>query len=420
MKLADHLGLRLTGLFVIIFLIWSIAYFFVQMHEIHDGIDEGLTNLKQEFIVQANKDPHFIEAMEKYDPINMTVKEISHELAVNIKEEHSTTEVYFDTEEEFEEVRILTTAFRCESNGKYYQIQFFTSTVESDDLIQNMFMLLAVLWFSLGILLLWTSRKIIKNSSKPFYELLENLHNFNLDRTQMIELPQTNISEFKLLNNAIESLLRENIQAYKEQKNFIENASHELQTPLAIIISKVELLMNSEKISEDQLKELSAILSNLNRMKRLNNSLLLLSKIKNRQFQTNEDVDFKVVLAEVLENFEDIIEHKQISLEVDASASPVVEMNPDLAHILISNLVKNAVNYTDPNNKIIISLAPHSLTIANDGEPLPNGMDIFERYVSHENASTGLGLAIVSSISSIYSFKIQYTYQGMHSITIFF
>lgn len=392
------------------------------MHEIYEGIDEGLTNLKQEFIVEANKDAQFVENMERYNPINMIVREISADDALQIKEEHSTTKVYFDTEQEFEEVRILTTAFKCEPSGKYYSIQFFTSTVETDDIIENMFILLVVLWLTLGILLLWASRRIIKRSSKPFNELLGKLQYFNLGNTKMIEFPKTNIAEFKSLNNTIEVLLKENIQAYKEQKIFIENASHELQTPLAVSINRVELLMGTEDISEVQLKELSSILSNLNRMKRLNNSLLLLSKIRNKQFPINSDVDMKETIEEVFENFEGMIEHKQLLIQTHFDASPIIKMNNDLAHIMINNLVKNAINYNVEHGRITVRLNQDSFTILNDGNPISDGIDIFERYTSGETrkSSAGLGLSIVSSIAHLYNFKIEYSYKEMHSITVFF
>lgn len=422
MKLANHLGIRLTGLFVIIFLIWSVIYFFAQMHEIYDGIDEGLTNLKQEFIVQANKDAAFVENMEKYNPINMIVREISYEEAINLKEEHQTTKIYFETEKEFEELRILTTAFRCEDNEKYYRIQFFTSTVESEDLVENMLMLLVILWITLSMLLFWGNRYIIRRSSKPFSELLDKLHDFNLGQTKMIDFPKTNISEFRALNQTVEALLKENIQAYKEQKIFIENASHELQTPIAVIISKIELLMDKESVTEEQIKELSSILSNLNRIKRLNSSLLLLSKIRNKQFTTDTEVCLESIVSEVCESFEDIIEHKQISLKVDIEYPPVLKMNSDLAHIMVSNLVKNATNYNTPNGGIEIVLRENYFAISNDGNPLPKGMNIFERYTSggSSNASTGLGLAIVSSIVDIYNFKISYSYEQKHIVTIYF
>lgn len=419
MKLANHLSTKLAILFLAILLLWSVIYFFMQMHEIYDGIDEGLTNLKQEFLVQAEDDPLFVEVMEKYAPLNMRVEEISQQEAMNFQEVFLTTKIYFHTEEEDEEVRLLRSAFRCEANNKYYKLEFFTSTVESEDLIENMLTLLIVLWITLGLLLFVASRRIIKDSSKPFNILLSRLQRFNLNRTEMIEFPKTNISEFKDLNSTIEILLQGNIEAYKEQKNFIENASHEMQTPLAVVISKIELLMSKQGVDREQLQELNQILTNLNRMKRLNSSLLLLSKIRNRQFVESSLVDFREIVEEVCDNFIDIVEHKELSLNINIESYPQIEMNKDLAHIMVTNLVKNAVNYNIVGGKIDIELKSDSLQISNDGEPIDDGVNIFERY-SSLNSSSGLGLAIVSSIATLYHFRLSYNYTDKHIISVYF
>ena len=423
MKLANLLTIRLIKLLLFVLAIWSVIYFLMQMHEIYDDIDEGLTNLKQEFIVQANRDSAFVDNMVIYNPINMKVEEISQELALSIKEEHQTIDIYFETENEYEEVRILSTAFKCEANGKFYSLKLFTSTVESDDLIENMLILLIFLWISVGLIMFLGGRFIIDRSSKPFYQLLKDLENFNLNNTQMIEIPKTNIAEFKALNKSIEQLLKENIEAYKQQKIFIENASHELQTPIAIIISRIELMMNNENASETQLSEFATILANLNRMKRLNSSLLLLSKIQNKQFVEHLPIEISNVIEDVCCNFRDIIEHRELELSIEKSGNPIVRMNTDLAHILISNLVKNAINYNISKGKIVIEITSHSFSIANDGAPIDEGVNIFDRYTSsntNNSSSTGLGLSIVSSIANIYNFKINYSYNGMHQIAIHF
>ncbi|MDR2472498.1 MAG: hypothetical protein LBD53_02885, partial [Tannerella sp.] len=146
MKLINYLTLRFAFFFTAIVFLWSAIYLFLQMKEIHDGNDEGLSNLKQEFIAKSNRLPGFVEDMERDAPLNLIISEITLEEAENIIEDFSTTQVYFSTELEDEEVRMLTSAFYCTQNGKYYRIQFFTSTVETNDLIKNIFYLLLGLW----------------------------------------------------------------------------------------------------------------------------------------------------------------------------------------------------------------------------------------------------------------------------------
>ncbi|MDU1889406.1 MAG: HAMP domain-containing sensor histidine kinase [Dysgonomonas sp.] len=420
MKLVDFLTIRLSGIFILVMLIWSAIYFVIQMREIHDGIDEGLNNLKQEFIYQANRSPDFVTDMKKHNPLNIHVEQTSEAEAQDFKEIYSTSMVYFVTEEEEEEVRMLTTAFYCVQDGQYYKLKFFTSTVERDDLVKNMLYLIISLWLGLSIAMIVVNKIIINKANKPFYQLLEKLHSFRLDKNQMISFAPSNIAEYKILNDSVKNLLEDNIKVFNEQKNFIENASHEMQTPLAVAMSKLELFMNNEKLSRYQLEEMNTILTSLARMKRLNSTLLLLSKIKNKQFTDNQDIDIVDIFKEVLNNFEDMIEHKELSLTVEGRENLLkVNMNKDLAYIMANNLMKNAVNYNIKGGNIKICFGTDSMTIANNGSPLAEGKDIFQRYVS--STSSGLGLSIVKTIIEVYNFDITYLYKGdMHIFTLIF
>ncbi|GHU96111.1 two-component sensor histidine kinase [Bacteroidia bacterium] len=421
MKLINHLILRITIGFTVVMLFWGAVYFFLQMKEIHDGNDEGLTNLKQEFIAKANAVGGFVENMERETPLNLTVKEISREEAEKMVENFSTTTVYFATELEKEEVRMLTTAFRCTQNGKFYQLQFFTSTVESDDLIKNMLYLLLGLWVTLSLTIIIISKIIIFRANKPFYELLDKLKNFRLDTNKIFDFPQTEIKEYAQLNRSVEELLKKNIDIFTEQKQFIENTSHELQTPLAIVIAKLEMLLEKYQNNEYLSAEIAAALNTLNRMKRLNSNLLLLSKIKNNLFTDIAEVDLQRVLEGVVADFEEIIACKNITVVSTYSISATVRMNRDLAHILLTNLVKNAVAHNRTGGQIIISGKANSITIANSGTTAAT--NIFSRYQrdANDENSSGLGLSIVKSIADLYPVDINYHFEnGLHTFKITF
>jgi signal transduction histidine kinase len=238
MKLTDYLIPRIT-----------LSFTAIIMKEIHDGIDEGLTNLKQEFISKADTTPGFIEMLKDHTPPNFAVREIRVEEAQTVIENFTTAKIYFPSELEQEEVRMLTTAFRCKQNGKYYQLQFFISTVESDDLTKNLLYLLLGLWIALASTVFVVSKIILTKANRPFYRLLDELKNFQLDNSRMIDLPHTEIKEYIQLNNSVWELLEENIRVFTEQKVFIENASHELQTPLAIVTVRLETML--EKYRND-------------------------------------------------------------------------------------------------------------------------------------------------------------------------
>jgi signal transduction histidine kinase len=359
--------------------------------------------------------------MEKHNPLNIIVEKISFEEAEDFKETYSASRVYFVTEEEDEEVRMLTTAFFCESDKQYYKLRIFTSTVESEDLIENMLYLLIALWICLALVIILVVQKVIHSSNRPFYRLLDNLRNFKLGETKIIEFPTTNIQEYTELNKSVKNLLESNINAYNEQKNFIENASHELQTPLSIAIGKLELLANDKKPEKEQLENIASALSSLNRMKRLNSSLLLLSKIKNKQFPGTEPVNMIPVFEEILDDFGDLISHKELILKIEKNAESLnVSMNKDLAYILANNLVKNAVSHNIKNGTISIVFDADAVIISNDGISVNN--DIFDRYISSSTdaKSSGLGLSIVKSITDIYNFRITHQYRDKHIFTIKF
>jgi signal transduction histidine kinase len=417
MKLTDYLISRITLAFTAIMLIWAAVCFFLQMKEIHDSVDEGLTNLKQEFIAKADTTPGFVEIMENNTPPNFIIREITAGEAGTAVEKFTTTRIYFPTEEEKEEVRMLTTAFRCRQNGKHYRLQFFISTVESDDLTKNVLYLLLGLWAALALTVFVAGRIILTKANRPFYRLLDELKKFHLDTSRMIDFPPTKIREYIQLNNSVRELLEENIRVFTEQKVFIENTSHELQTPLAIVIARLETLLEKYRNDEEQAKEMAGILNVLNRMKRLNSNLLLLSKVKNRQFPESRAVNLRTTLETVVAEFEDLAAYRQIAVEQTGDASPALQMNEDLAHILFTNLIKNAIAHNVQNGKINIRYAAGAITIANTGNSA--AAVAFGRYRAGDEKSSGLGLSIVKSIAALYRIDVDYSYDGeMHAFKL--
>src|SRR5690606_760416 len=97
---------------------------------------------------------------------------------------------------------------------------------------------------------------------------------FRLDDPKPFNDRKTQINEFQLLNNSVKKLLEKNIETYNSQKQFIENASHEMQTPLAIGLNKLELLVENHSLDEEALPIVSSVMDNLERLSRLNKSLL--------------------------------------------------------------------------------------------------------------------------------------------------
>jgi signal transduction histidine kinase len=262
---------------------------------------------------------------------------------------------------------------------------------------------------------------VLRKIWKPFYNLILQLEHFNLTKSTFV-VPTTNVHEFKLLNSSVESLLKKNLELYSSQKQFIENASHELQTPLAISINKLELLSEKNNLNEADMLLVSAAIENLQRLTRLNKSLLLLSKIENKQYADETSVALSSICKRLTEDFEDLAEFKNIQLSFIQREELNVHMNADLAEILCSNIIKNAIVHTRNAGTVSVTVNQNSVIIENSGEKALDAEKVFQRFYKNaiEKNNTGLGLAIVKSIADKYGFELRYSYKEKHNIEIIF
>jgi signal transduction histidine kinase len=198
---------------------------------------------------------------------------------------------------------------------------------------------------------------------------------------------------------------------YVSLKSFADTASHEMQTPLAVINSKLDLLIQDQSLDEKQTKQLAAMYDAVGRLRKLNQSLLLITKIENQQFLQTSRVNLRKLIENKLIQLEELIVARHLNISTDL-ADVSISINPYLADILLHN--------TD-NGTIIILLQQQSLSVRNTGHPL--GFDasrLFDRF-RKDNASegVGLGLAIVKQICDSSGFTIQYRYDnGQHIFTI--
>ncbi|HEX3008307.1 MAG TPA: HAMP domain-containing sensor histidine kinase, partial [Bacteroidales bacterium] len=227
-----------------------------------------------------------------------------------------------------------------------------------------------------------------------------------------LALSDTGIYEFNTLNKVLNNMSEKILTDYSNMKEFTENASHEIQTPLAIIKSKIEILVQSGKLDEEQMDALQTINDAVYRLAKLNSGLILISKIDNRQFHDNGEVDLITVIDRILDDFEDLIAMKDLHVEKSLSESYKVNLNPELAEILVSNLVSNAIKHNVAGGFIKIIQTGDSLLIWNSGLPLSvPEEELFKRFVKNNSnsKSLGLGLAIIKKICDQYSVTCNYT-----------
>jgi signal transduction histidine kinase len=318
-------------------------------------------------------------------------------------------------------------------DGHYREILFpviagnklFIATVsksqkEADGLIGLIVLITAGVLVLLFLVLFLVNRFVLRKIWQPFYSTLGLIKHFNLSSQRVIPGLDTDIDEFRELGNAVKEMTGKVLQDYESLKNFADNASHEMQTPLAVINSRLDLMIQDRRLDEIQMKQLQGIYDATRRLTKLNQSLLLLTKIENNQFSDAKSVQLDVLIKEKLNQLDELILAKQLHLSVDSSPS-LIRMNDYLADILVNNLLSNAIRHNPENGRIALSIFPGTLTISNTSNPLSfNPSDIFDRFQkSTDSQGVGLGLAIVKQICDNYHFTIEYVYLNeMHTFTL--
>lgn len=425
MKLQNQSLFYLSASILFIVAVWSVIFYFNMLSEIKSSIDEELENHKRLIILRADK--YTIQENDYFDERNYIVKTIGERLALSARTQYKDTLVYMqdddDQEKELEPVRMLSTVF--ESNGNYYQLKIINPMVEEDDLIKSLFWGIFWLYIIVVVSIIIVNGLVLKRLWKPFYDFLEQLKKFRLNTKK--ELPQilSNTKEFNDLSLVVHTLLQHSVETFEQQKQFIGNASHELQTPLAITTNKLELLLEQHNLGEEQAENIAEILEIIERMVRLNQSLLFLAKIENKQFFNNEPVAFNIVVQQVMIDFQEFADFKNITIKLQEEKEVMLQMDVSLASIIASNLIKNAIIHNKTNGEVKIQLSNNSFTVRNTGSIVPlDDKKVFTRFYksSVNNGGTGLGLAIVKAICNLYGFQLKYQFdeEQLHSFTVVF
>ena len=418
MKLLHYTYHKLSLMFILLMAAWGFLFYYAVDDEVVDETDDTLENYAYLLIKQVLRDPSLLQTKGNLMSV-YHFRPIAEAEGIAYREVFSDSTVYNELEGEYEPVRAMKTAFRM-ADGQYYELTLMVSTMERDDLQEAMLWYLGILFF---LLLVCTSigiRLVLKSTFRPLHRLLGWLHDLQPGKPVPPLDNPTPIREFRQLTQAALDMGNRSHKAYEEQKQFIENAAHELQTPLAIVRGKVELLAESECLTEQQMKELDAIYATLNRAVKLNKSLLLLSRIENGQFSDAEDVDVDELIGHLLPDLMDIYEYKDVRLVRRSGDTPfIIRCNPSLAQILVSNLLKNALLHNLDGGELHVLTTPDELWVKNSGEASLDKDKLFHRFyhpIDGKKDSNGLGLAIAHTIAQSASLQLTYKWQdGMHA-----
>jgi signal transduction histidine kinase len=399
---------------VVLFLIAFAGIYFALNRIITDEIDEQL-KIKNEAIKkkfysgESVNDPPFVEII--------TVKKI-----LKSADEISDTLIYISSEKEQEPFhQIISFVYK---GGNNYKLFVRTSLIEKEDLIYTLFVIFSIAFAFLIIILFFINRKTTKDIFIPFYDNLNQLKNYSVKTNSSLKLTDSEIDEFNELNLALNSLSEKAVKEYKALKEFSEDLSHELQTLVAVIKSKFELLLQKVDLDEESANNLQSAYHNLNKLDKLNRSLILLAKLESRDFFDAEKIELKKIISKVVDNYFDFAEAKKIIITAELNSDSTIECNPSLIETVINNLVSNSIKHNIENGKVDIKLSGNTLEIQNTGASFTgNTEEFFDRFskASKKSDSTGLGLAIVKKICDLYGYKIEYLYDPEnHKIIIYF
>ena len=318
--------------------------------------------------------------------------------------------------------RKFTVASSYKIKGRHLYLSAYNFIAEPDEILEGILDSLGVTFVILLVFVGVASRQMSKQILSNFNQTLKTIQSFTLKQKHRIKLADTKTHEFKELNKFVEKMANKALDDYRSLKEFSENASHELQTPLAIIRGKLELLIDTP-IDGKQASLIEGINDAIQKLSSINQSLILLTKLENQEYPANK-LNLSLFVENSIASFRELIEMKSIVLSANIQPDVFVNLNTVLADIMVTNLLSNAIRHNHTNGLIGITLSPAGLIIKNSGDP-PNvpPQELFKRFKKDkQNAdSTGLGLAIVKQICELSNFSIHYTYSdSQHILSIIF
>ena len=333
--------------------------------------------------------------------------------------EFNSLKIYNPEEKETESHRQLV--FTLTVHNEQYVATIRKSTESGQDLLWLILFSTLPMVLLLMIIVYFIKRYLERKLWRPFYVTLSSIKKFNLSAPQNITTQPTNITEFKELNESILSMTDKVRKDYQSLRRFTDNASHEIQTPLAVIHSKLDILIQQPELKEDSMELIEHIYSSVEKLSGITQKLLLLTKIEQQQFSNKEAVAISSIVNEKITEMQDWIKSAQLNVVIHGTDGQI-QMDKDLATILVSNLLRNAVQHSSPGTDIIIETSAEHLEVTNAGIESLDSSRVFDRFFKGDDSSGhGLGLSIVAQICEQYGFHYDYEFRkDKHIFTVWF
>ncbi len=404
---------RISLAMIIIISVWTSFFYHKIIEEVNDETDDNLELIAEKVV---RKHLAGVDIPEKISGSNnaYSLCLISEAQADTISHwEFYDEDIFIDEKNEYEPARVLRAVFQ-DKDDNHFLVTVSNPTVEKADLIESLAIWSALLSIILILSVIVLNISIIYPFMKPISRLIKWLKNQSLDTVAELPDHKDIEPEIEKLYTTLEGFIHHNRELFDVQKRFIGNASHEIQTPLAIALNRLEML-GQTPLDESQLAEIIKTKRILNHLSKLNKSLLLISKIDNKHYSKNQNININNLVEYLLEDYNEIYAHKEQKLEFVNKSALNVNMNKELASVLIGNLLKNAFIHTPEHGDIIIEVGNGKFTITNTASEhgALETEKVFEPFVQgkdKKSGGTGLGLAITKAICDQYNFSLKYLF----------
>lgn len=423
MKLIHNIAVRLSVALLPVIGLWAMVFYFVIVDEINDEADDLLESYAEQLMVRklSGKELPVTNIMtDGHYSISQVTESYADSQAGM---EYYDSDFYISETDENEPARFLKTIFR-DREGRCFELIVATPTFEKNDLIGTILWWILALYLILLLTVILIALVVLQKSMRPLYKILDWLNAYTPGKSHSRLSIDTDIHEFRQLEKVTTEATDRSDKAFEKQKQFIGNASHELQTPLAVLGGRIDWMLDNDSLGEESVGELVQMKRELGHIVRLNKTLLLLTKIDNDQFPDQTDVNLSSMVLSQKELYEEIFSSKRISCSVQVPDEPVIiRMNETLASILVTNIIKNAFVHSPEGGTGALTLTENELVVANSGDSPLDQSRIFDRFYqgSKKDGSTGLGLALAKTIADRNGLCLTYSYEnGMHLFRIGF
>ncbi len=398
-------------IFISIVMLCCFPLFFYAMKKFYTKDLDELIKFRSEHFVETNNPMLKVSDIEYWNRFNEDMKILPYENSYPLNKVVQKS-LFSNVENHEIDYRIYYRKISIE--GKPYVFMSQIAMIESKDLFRTLGVQYLLFFVIIVIGLLGIQFVLSRCLWKPFYNSLNEIEDFNLEKGEIPEFEKTTTTEFARLNGNLTKLMEENVASYKQQKEFTENASHELQTPLAVFQSQLDLLLQDNSLNESQMNVIESLYDVSSRLTRLNKNLLLLSRIDNSQFKETITIDFSQLLERQLTYFKELASNNGITLSANIQNALEITANKVLLESLINNLISNAIRHNYSGGFIHIEVNGNTFQIGNSGSKTPLDKEkVFRRFsrTSEERKGNGLGLSIINQICKLHGWEVRYNYK---------